>query len=189
MRTGTIVRHGVKPLLALGLVLSVAQLAGAQTRVGATGRVHEGQYVWVTAMDGGQYEGRVVAVEPGGIDLSADGLRRSLPIADIRRVETRDSLVNGAVVGGIIGGASMVCLVTWAIQLSDEGQGVSRRDIFTAIRFSALAAAGGALAGAGIDRAIGGRQTLYLAPGTQAALAFRPMLSRSGAGAAVTVAW
>jgi hypothetical protein len=97
-------------------------------------------------------------------------------------------LKNGAIAGGIVGGAAMVCVVAWAIQLADEGQGVSRRDVLTATRFTALAAAGGALVGAGIDRAIDGRRTLYAAPGGTS-VRVRPLAAPGRIGVSVRAGW
>jgi hypothetical protein len=83
----------------------------------------------------------------------------------------------------------MAMLAAWAIELGDEGQGVAREDIVRAITMSSLAAGGGALAGAGIDRAIVGRRLLYAAPGARAGLRVRPILSPESSGVRLTLNW
>ena len=154
------------------------------------GGIAEGDRVWVTSVNGEETEGRIVGVpSTTTVDLSDGHTRRSIRVDDIRRIEGRDSLKNGAIVGAVAGGAAMALFATWAIQLGDEGQGVSSRDVSMAIRLSAMAAGGGALAGAGIDRAIDGRRTLYAAPGSRAGLSVRPMLSQTSSGVRLALKW
>lgn len=182
-------RRALRGLVTAVLLAASASSAAAQT-ANPLGGIDDGDRVWVTSINGVETEGTVVGVPSATtVDLTVGSTRRSIRIDDIQRIEGRDSVKNGAIIGAVIGGAAMALVAAWAIELGDEGQGVSSRDIFAAIRLSALAAGGGALAGAGIDRAIDGRRTLYAAPGARAGITVRPIFSPASSGVRLTVQW
>ena len=60
--------------------------------------VKPGQTVWLTAADGTMTKGKVQAVGTTGVLLTG---RTSVPLSSITRIETRDSLKNGAIIGAI----------------------------------------------------------------------------------------
>jgi hypothetical protein len=163
--------------------------AAAQT-ADSLDRVRVGQTVYLTTTDGLETEGRVVSkAAASAVELLVGRQPRTFRADEIRRIETRDGLRNGAITGGVIGATAMAAFVAWAIEITDEGQGVSGDDIFAAVRLTALAAGAGALVGAGIDRAIDGRQTIYEAPRVSGTVTVRPLWSPTRAGAIVTVVW
>jgi hypothetical protein len=129
-------------------------------------------HVFVQPADGGdEVKGQLVGLGPKTLELLVDGRRISLPLENVRRIESPgDSVKNGAVIGAMIGGlwCALVC-----------GQGLDRPgDWPTAV---ALAAAFWGVAGAGIDAMIPGRTTIYRKPsaklgvggGTRAVVSFR----------------
>jgi hypothetical protein len=183
------VRGGVLGLAVVTILVASSEVTEAQTSGGLT-QLDEGDRVWVTTTSGVETEGRVAGTPTAtSLELNVGGVPRTLRLDEIRRIEGRDSIKNGAIVGAVVGGAAMALLAAWAIDLSDEGQGVAREDIVRAITMSSVAAAGGALAGAGIDRAIDGRRLLYVAPAARAGLRVRPMLSPASSGVRLTLNW
>lgn len=152
--------------------------------------VKPGQTVWVTAADGTMTKGKVQTVGTTGVQLTSGAGRTSLPLSSIERIETRDSLKNGAIIGAIptavlLGvGAGVVsgldCLFKTVCEDSANKHAL----------IGAVAGAGiGALIGAAIDRAIPGRRVLYRAAGRAARVTVTPAASPGHAGLRMTLAW
>jgi hypothetical protein len=174
-----------------GLVAFSLGTVPAFAQVASMPKVMSGQTVWATGADGTTIKGKVIAIAATGLELKDGDRRTSLQLADIQRVETRDSLRNGAIIGaiptaflfGLGATAASVYDCTFSdVACNDGGSG----GIVTA----ALVGAGiGALIGAGIDRAIPGRRVLYRSPGAAARLAIGPVASAHGAGVAASLRW
>lgn len=167
----------------LGTVPAFAQVASMP-------KVKSGQTVWATGADGTTIRGKVVAISEAGLDLNDGNRLTSLRLADIRRIETRDSLRNGAIIGAIptamLFGLGAAAASTYSCILSDVCNNTTNRDGVIGL----LAGAGiGALIGAGIDRAIPGRRVLYRAGGSAARLTIAPAASVHGVAAAMSLRW
>jgi hypothetical protein len=77
----------------------VAQSTTAQT-VGELGdKVKPGGSIFVTDRTGAQTEGRVLRLSPQELVLLADGKEQAIPTSRIGRVEKRDALWNGMLIG------------------------------------------------------------------------------------------
>ena len=73
------------------MVLSASPSAEAQE----VPALQEGTRVWVTTVDGREEEGSVASMSPNHLVLQVDAASRAIALADVRRIEGRDSLVNG----------------------------------------------------------------------------------------------
>jgi hypothetical protein len=163
----------------------------AFAQVGSMPKVKSGQTVWATGADGATIKGKVIAIAATGLELKDGDRRTSLQLADIQRIETRDSLKNGAIIGAIptafLFGLGATAASAYDCILSDAGCNDGGSGAVVAV---ALVGAGiGALIGAGIDRAIPGRRLLYRAPGAPAKLTIAPVASARGAGVAMSLRW
>lgn len=131
--------------------------------------------VYLTDDTGSETTGRLISLDEDSIALLVDGTTERFPRDRVRRLEKRgDSLLNGAIIGGLIGGA----LTTIGAAFSDCPDG---RSPCTGTRI-AYGIGGAALygaIGAGIDALITGRTTMYeAAEGTPSA--FLPLTVEPG---------
>ena len=152
-------------LCALGLVIFVAATPATaqESRASAPGDF-AGERVTVTLEGPKQsLQGRLISFDSATLmvefpnDARGGGpavTRVTVPTGRVRQidVEKRDSLWNGAVLGGVLW---TVCMATWCQQGLNEPAGPAQ------IIFSG---AMGALLGAGIDALSRERQTIYKAP-------------------------
>ena len=121
-------------------------------------RLKLGDTVWLTDQTKRETEGRIVDLTQSALVLTTDQGRREVPAQDILRLRQRhrDSLVNGAVIGGL---AAMVPLIWWFSGATESGETAGDN-----VGFIVLMMGAGVGAGAGIDALIKGRKTIYLAP-------------------------
>jgi len=135
--------------LALLMLTALAAAASAQTLKPA----RTGERILVTqTVSGDELRGRLIELSPDTLSLLVNGRRVDLPMDRVLRVDaTRDSVVNGAVIGAVIIGG--LCALNC-------GQGLNSSDD---LPMAVLAnAAFGALFGALIDLKIEGRAPIYL---------------------------
>jgi hypothetical protein len=139
--------------LALLMLTAFGAAATAQTLKPA----RKGDRILVKqTVSGEELRGRLIELSPETLSLLVKGERVDLPMDRVLRVDaTRDSVVNGAVIGAaIIGG---LCALNC-------GQGL---DSMSDLPAAVLANAGwGALIGALIDLKIEGRTPIYIKTGT-----------------------
>jgi hypothetical protein len=138
--------------LALLMLTAFGSAAAAQTLKPA----RKGDRILVKqTVSGEELRGRLIELSPETLSLLVKGERVDLPMENVLRVDaTRDSVVNGAVIGAAILGG--LCALNC-------GQGLDRMsDLPKAV----LANAGwGALFGALIDLKIEGRAPIYIKTG------------------------
>jgi len=128
----------------------LAFLAGSAGTAGAgqkTRAPRAGEEIIVRTESGGQIQGRLVELSPESLAILTTAGRMDVPLNSLERIDaTRDSLVNGAVIGG-------VSLGLWCAIICGQGLD-SGRGLPTAVLVNAGL---GALIGAGIDAAHKGR--------------------------------
>jgi hypothetical protein len=146
--------------------------------------VKPGDTVTVTDMTGTTTKGKIEALTPESLRLSANDIVREFSANDTRLVRQRksDSLKNGAIVGAVTsGGAAAVMVGVLCAAFGDcPAAGV--------VGYIGLFGAIGAGAGASVDALITKRHTLYQSPGTAALNRFqvKPLISGDKKGAAVS---
>jgi hypothetical protein len=145
------------------LLLPVAALAQPPTQdfTALPELLRPGQAVIVTATDGTDRKGRIAELSPSSLVILTPD-RQVYGQANVRRIRRTDSVWNGVLIGAAVGGA--VAAIGYA-----GTRGHSDAVYGWAYIGSWLAPAGGAVAGALIDRA--SNRTIYVAP---------PATSRSG---------
>lgn len=105
--------------------------------------------VFVQVADSGEeVRGHLLDLGPAGVTLLVDGMRRTVPIESVLKVQSRgDSLWNGALIGAAIGA------VGFALVASEYGDAVVPGALFSTAVWASI--------GASIDALIPGRTTLY----------------------------
>lgn len=96
--------------VAIAMLVFAAHDANAQsssTPDYVRSRVAVGQTVWVTTEGEGTLQGRVAAISDAQFEVSMLGRVSAYPWADIRLIEVPDSIKDGMVLGGIIGGLAL----------------------------------------------------------------------------------
>ncbi len=78
-----------------------AQPAITQTGVELSGKVEAGDAIFVTDRNGVQTGGRLLRLSPEGLALLVGGQERVMPLNGVGRVEKRDSLWNGMLIGAV----------------------------------------------------------------------------------------
>ena len=135
--------------LVLLMLTALAAAASAQTLKPA----RRGERILVTqTVSGDELRGRLIELSPDTLSLLVNGQRVDLPMDRVLRIDaTRDSVVNGAVIGATLLGG--LCALNC-------GQGLNSSDD---LPMAVLAnAAWGALLGALIDLKIEGRAPIYV---------------------------
>jgi hypothetical protein len=119
------------------------------------------QTLYVRVRSGQEVSGKLLVLDPDRLLLLTSGGEQSLPRAEVSRIQTRDSLKNGALVGAVAGVA--MGLVTGGIA---DCPGRHPGGACAGIRVSLTAVSVGvhAAIGTGIDALIRGRSTIYRAP-------------------------
>jgi len=133
----------------------LAFLAGSAGTAGAgqkTRPPRAGEEIIVRTGSGGEIHGHLIELSPESLAILTTAGRMDVPLNSLERIDaTRDSLVNGAVIGG--GSLGLWCAIIC-------GQGLdSGRGLPTAVLVNAGL---GALIGAGIDAAHKGRTPIYV---------------------------
>ncbi len=112
-------------------------------------------------------KGRILSIDDRTVTLDVGGTRLDVPFASVAQIDyQRDSLKNGAIIGGLALG--IWCAVICRQAMPEGGQAA----VATAVN-----AGFGALVGAGLDAMIGRRPPIYR----------RPSVPRPDAGAAAAV--
>jgi hypothetical protein len=142
-------------VLLLGLVATGSAAAQPVSRLtDLETRLHRDQTVYVFHGDGERTEGRFVGVTEEGLVIAVEQRMQAIPEAVILRIDKRDSLLNGAVIGAAVlglpaaAGAGASCS-------PDCGRAVT----LAGLAFGAIGAGVGAL----IDRTITGYSPVYVA--------------------------
>jgi hypothetical protein len=157
---------------------------------GPLSELRSGQHAWVTMTDGRAHEGRLRRVDAGRLDLALRESQVSVSISDVRRIEVRDSLRNGAAWGGLAGGAAMGTLSTVLVAaFCDTGDDCVGHAAGFVLATAALGAGLGALGGAIVDRFIDGRQVVYELGGSESGVAVAPLIVKSGGGLVGRFGW
>ena len=170
--------------IALMLLLTVsARTAAAQGSAVLDPGVRTGETIWVTTIGGTELKGSVVSSSSTLLTLNTDAERVTVPLTEVRRIEVRDSLTNGALIGALIGGG----ISAWAgITLDRDCDGPCGN--WGAItRFVAVGAGAGALAGMGIDALI--RREITRSPSISRSVAIVPTVSKTYRALRVVVRW
>ncbi len=175
----------LKPVSAFVLVLCVLGSAPAQAQEARPLPVHRGQRVWITTDDGVVHSGRVDAVALDTVKV-IDGSRATVvSTADVRRVETTDSLKEGMVQGGVLGGVAGGVFGVVVGGALCEGTCPGYQTAFGLL--GAAAGAGvGVLTGAALDALVPGRRIVYYRTTT---VSVTPVLARRAKGLAVSIRW
>lgn len=111
-----------KALLAFKAVLAIVALlvsmpASAQE---ISEKVEAGDTIFITDRNGVQTEGRLLHLKPEGLTLLVGGQERLIPPGGVGRIEKRDSLWNGMLIGGAAS-AGLIGIVVGATCSSDCG--------------------------------------------------------------------
>ena len=119
--------------------------------------------VFVRDIDNVTTTGKLLAFSPEALVLLVDGEERRFERSRVQRVQTRDSLKNGTIIGAVTG--LLIGALTAGIADCSSDAGI---DGCPGLRFSFLAFSTATYAGlgAGIDAMIRGRTTIYTAPQT-----------------------
>ena len=147
----------------------------------AEGAVREKQSVYVTDVWGNRVKGRLVDLRPGSLVLMQGSREVPMAEADVTRIQRRDSIANGLLLGlGAGFAAGWISTHLFCDLPDDECAGI----VFAAIGFPSMA--GGAVAGALIDAA--NSKTVFRFSGTRSAsIQLSPVLDVRRAGAFATV--
>lgn len=166
----------IRLTLALAMVALAARGASAQSSLPSyvRSRVDVGQTVWVTSTSEGTLQVKVAAISDAGLEVSILGRLATYPWADIRMLEVRDSLKNGVILGGIIGGLALAHIP-------------SPRTATNVTAYALLGAGLGAAAGAYADYLREGREEIYRSHARTARLA--PMFLPKTVGLSAVIQW
>jgi hypothetical protein len=104
------------PVLAI-VALLVSIPASAQE---LSGKVEAGDTIFITDRNGVQTTGRLLHLAPEGLTLLVGGQERLIPSGGVGRIEKRDSLRNGMLIGGTVS-AGLIGMVMGATCSSDCG--------------------------------------------------------------------
>lgn len=175
---------------------AAAQDASTASQAQAPPRLRPDQAIWVTTADGRELQGRVRLVSPSTLEMIGPTSELTIPLDDVRVIEARDSLKDGARSGAIIGGVSLGIyfgLLSHGLRCErDCGAGYSAtRDTLGAVAFGMMVGAGaGALGGLLIDHLVEGREVVYSAPSTTStSWKIYPMVAEHGVGMRATMRW
>ncbi len=182
------------------LMMVIPATAGAQLSTAAMPAV-VGQTVWLTSSDGRITKGKVLQQTAESIEVGGDGgATTQLGIADVRRVQSPDSVTNGVVKGALSLGLAGLLIGT----IADAGDAVGQvfgsslvillggqvepiRPSNHYVTGALVGVAAGALLGYALDS--GKVKTLYEREDGGLSVAVRPMLSETGNGVGVRVRW
>jgi len=171
--------------LALGVVVTLLWSPGAHAQSIASSfdelrqLVKVGETVVVTGADGRETKGRIEGLTASTLVVRAPELR-AFAEGDVTRIRRSDSVWNGALIGAGAGGA----IALWGIGTT---RGTSDAFYGWAYVGSWLAPAAGAVAGAFIDRSIGGASVFVVPSFRRASVSVSPLIGARGRGAAVSI--
>ncbi len=178
------------------LTVAAAQDIPATLLAPPTPQVRPGQTIWVTTSDGRELSGSVLSVSASALEMTGPGGELSMPLSDVRTIEARDSLKNGARNGAMIGGVSLgiyLGLLSQGLKCErDCGADYSAtRDTIGAVAFGIGVGAGaGALSGLLADHLVKGRRVVYAVASTKSTLwEIWPAIAKRGLRVHATVCW
>ena len=173
---------GIAVMLLIGVS---ARDAAAQGSAVADPVVRTGEIIWVTTTGGQELKGSVVSSSSTSVTLNRGADTVTLPLMEVRRIEVRDSLLNGTLIGALIGGG----ISAWiGVTLDRDCDGPCGN--WGAITgFTAVGAGAGALAGMGIDALLRGRREIDRLPRPSRSVAILPTLSDTHLAVRVAVRW
>jgi hypothetical protein len=169
----------------LNTALFVAMAATAQPSV-ANAQTSGERKVWVTSADGREQQGTLVSFTPDQVSLrQARGQVTAIPFREIRLIEAKDGVGDGARRGAIAGA---VVYGTALLLIAADCEGCSG---FGPFAFSAIV--GGSLLGAGVgaclDATVTRREVMFSASAPGQRVSVTPVLSPKAAGVRVAFAW
>ena len=89
------------------MLATVASPAHAQSEYGSAAYLRSvidiGQSIWITAPDGVERLGRVTSITDSAIEMKMLVSDVSYPLEDVRLIEVPDPIINGLLVGALIG--------------------------------------------------------------------------------------
>ena len=172
-------------LLVLALAGAVppieAQETGPLQDLSRTGELRAGDRIYVTDADGKRRRGRLLDLTPTALTIATRDEDWTLPGSEVERIERRDSLLNGALIGAGVG-LVLNCMPHPGCWGNPVAVGLHVAIDHGYPYFILAGAAVGALVDAGR------LTTLYRASGT-ARVSVAPLVSPEGAGAGLTVKW
>jgi len=161
---------------------SFAQGAGDEIR----GHVKDGQKVSVTDEQGREFKGRA-ALGPDLLTIASGSVKNDVPYQQIVRIDRKDGLKNGALIGLAVGAALGVGLVQDGSDCDPVVIGCGDPGAGNYVAAGLVLAGLGSAIGVGIDALIGGDRTVYRRGDTRVRVV--PSVSRGGATAALTISW
>lgn len=165
------------------LIAVSAQTAAAQSAAVAAPGVRTGETLWIRTNGGTELKGSVVSSSSTSLTLNTDADRVAVPLMEVRRIQVRDSLTNGALIGALIGGG----ISAWAGITLDRDCDGQCGNWGAITRFIAVGAGAGALAGMGIDALI--RREIKPSPWTSRSVAVVPRVSKTHRALRLIVRW
>lgn len=176
--------------IGLALIALLPWMADAQEYMP---EVKPGQTVWAVTTDGVSTRGKVLSVSDSSLELLHNDQQTSLPIRRIQRVETRDSLKNGAIIGAIPAAAGVGFLAGFAAAFSNcplfSNPGCETHAGAATALGAVTGAGAGALIGAGIDRLIPGRRIVYGSKSVPIKITLLPAAGSAHLGTRLSVTW
>jgi hypothetical protein len=163
------IRFVLAVVISIGCVVCGPATVMAQPSTSWAGlKTSDLQTVFLLDRSGVETTGKLLAINPDSLLLLVDGDQRRFEIAEVARLQKRDSLRNGAIVGAVVGVA--MGLVSGGIS---DCSGADPGGSCPGLRATLVAVSTGVYAaiGTGIDALIRGRTTIYAAPSTTAAAA------------------
>lgn len=169
---------------ALLILLPAAAIAQSQGEL----PVSIGQKVRIDLHDGRTVSGKVSGLSPREILMQSgdESTRTPIALADIRRVQERDSVGNGAGTGALILGllGALVGIAGDSFSDSLGGKSSNGSGFLAGV---GIGLASGAAIGAGLDAL--SEKTIYERRETPMVVAVRPIVSAAGKGVGVQVRW
>jgi len=162
---------------------SFAQGAGDEIR----GHVKDGQKVSVTDEQGRELKGRIAKLGPDVLTVASGSVTTDVPYGQIVKIDRKDSLKNGALIGLVVGAALGVGLVQDGSDCDPVVIGCGDPGAGNYVAAGLVLAGLGSAIGVGIDALIGGDRTVYRRGDTRVRVV--PSVSRGGATAALTISW
>jgi hypothetical protein len=151
------------PVVSLTFLLIVPARASAQSGSENWSGLRSSnlQTVYVLDRSGTETSGKLLGLNPDSLVLLVDGTERRFDMATVARVQKRDSLKNGTIVGAIVGVAMGLAAAGISDCPGDDPGGSCG-----GVRAATFAVSAGMYTaiGAGIDALIRGRSTIYAAP-------------------------
>lgn len=157
-------------VITLAVTLSITALASAQERPSPrvarsfqdlSAQVEPGTTVSVIDTTGNEITGKIAEISSSSLVLLVDGAERRFEATRVKRIERRDSLWNGALIGATIGavGGWIVAGLGGCPAGDSDGRCPGTRAVVIIFQTGIFAAIG-----TGIDALIPGRTTLYVVP-------------------------